>query len=311
MGIRELICQPTTVIRHPSTTSYLYNMEKTVCICGAGTMGRGITLTIARQGINAILYDLNPETITVASSLIEKELEQELEKKRISPIQKENILRHIVFTSQITDCRAPLIIEAIIEKTESKTDLFQELSKINDEETIYATNTSSLSVTAIATQTHFPEKIIGLHFFNPANRMKLVEIVKTKYTTQELVNRMTDFVISLEKTPVVCRDEPGFIVNHVARPFYLEALRLAEQEIAGMDKIDLLMESAGFKMGPFHLMDLIGNDINYTVSCVLYEKLGKPARLKPSTLQEEIVKKGDLGKKTSRGFFQYNKPIAE
>jgi 3-hydroxybutyryl-CoA dehydrogenase len=141
--------------------------------------------------------------------------------------------------------------------------------------------------------------------------MKLVEIIRTKYNTDEIVNRISAFVKQIQKTPVICQDKPGFIVNHVARPFYLEALRLVEEKIADMSTIDKIMESAGFNMGPFHLMDLIGNDINYTVSCSLYESLGKPPRLKPSSLQEALVKQGLLGKKTGNGFFQYAKSPSE
>jgi 3-hydroxybutyryl-CoA dehydrogenase len=249
--------------------------------------------------------------ITKAAGLIYRELEQELEKKRIGPDEKDNIFRQIRFTSSITDCRAPLIIEAIVENPAAKESLLTELGRINPETTIYATNTSSLSVTRIAEQTHFSERIVGLHFFNPANRMRLVEIVRTKYNSDELSRRMAAFVVQLGKTPVICKDDPGFIVNRVARPFYLEALRLAEKPIADIATIDKLMESAGFKMGPFHLMDLIGNDINYMVSCSVYEALGKPARLKPSGRQEELVKKGSLGKKTGTGYFQYSKNSPE
>ena len=284
-------------------------METEVCICGAGTMGRGIALTVASHGMRTILYDLSAEMITRSASLIEKELDESLIKKRISLSEKEKILGLIHFTSSVQDCQAPLLIEAIIEKTGVKTALFAQLAIINTEKTIFATNTSSLSVTAIAEQTSFPERIIGLHFFNPANRMKLVEIIRTKYNSDQLVNRMTAFAGQLDKTAVICRDSPGFIVNHVARPFYLEALRLAEKQIAEPGTIDRLMESAGFKMGPFHLMDLIGNDINYTVSTTLYEAMGRPARLKPSGVQEEKVKQGLLGKKTGQGFFQYSKSI--
>jgi 3-hydroxybutyryl-CoA dehydrogenase len=285
-------------------------MEKEVCICGAGTMGRGITLTAASHGMRTILYDLNPEMVSAAAVMIEKELEQELLKKRISEQEKKNIFGHISFTSSITDCRAPFIIEAIVEKKEAKAGLFRELAGFNSEETIFATNTSSLSITGIAEQTSFPERIIGLHFFNPASRMKLVEIIRTKYISEQSVKRTTAFALQLGKTAVLCLDAPGFIVNHVARPFYLEALRLAEQEIADLSTIDKLMESAGFKMGPFHLMDLIGQDINYTVSCSLYEALGRAERLKPSGMQENLVKQGLLGKKTGRGFFQYSKPVS-
>jgi 3-hydroxybutyryl-CoA dehydrogenase len=282
-------------------------MEKAVCICGAGTMGRGIALAAASRGIDSILYDLNPDMISKAASGIETELDKELAKKRISNLERLQIDRHISFTTKLADCRAPVIIEAIIENADVKAALFVELAKFNSRETIFATNTSSLSVTRIAGQTAFPEKIIGLHFFNPANRMKLVEIVHTSYTSTETLERTTAFAIQLGKTPVTCKDSPGFIVNRVARPFYLEALRLAERETADMATIDKLMESAGFKMGPFHLMDLIGNDINYTVSGSLYEALGRPARLRPSSLQETNVKQGYLGRKTGRGFFQYAK----
>jgi 3-hydroxybutyryl-CoA dehydrogenase len=279
--------------------------ESKICVCGAGTMGRGIALAIAGHGVDVILYDLNGGMLQNARALIEKELDQELEKKRITADQKTSVLGRISYTTLISDCRAPLIIEAIIEKPEAKSELFIELAKHNTEQTVFASNTSSLSILQIAEQSPFPEKIIGLHFFNPATRMKLVEIIRTKYTSQTLIDRMVVFVKRLGKTPVVCKDAPGFIVNHVARPFYLEALRLAETGITDMETIDRLMESAGFKMGPFHLMDLIGNDINYTVSCSLYEALGKPDRLKPSSLQEENVKQGRLGRKTGGGFFQY------
>ncbi|MEJ0081156.1 MAG: 3-hydroxyacyl-CoA dehydrogenase NAD-binding domain-containing protein [Puia sp.] len=232
-------------------------------------------------------------------------------KKRISLAEKEEILGRIQFTTSLQDCQAPLLIEAILEKTEVKSALFIQLAKINSEKTIFATNTSSLSVTAIAEQTSFPERIIGLHFFNPANRMKLLEIIRTKYISDQVVKRIETFAGQLEKTAVICRDSPGFIVNHVARPYYLEALRLAEKQIAEPGTIDRLMESAGFKMGPFHLMDLIGSDINYTVSSTLYEAMGRPLRLKPSGLQEEMLKQGLLGKKTGRGFFQYDKANSE
>src|ERR1700712_1526350 len=207
-------------------------MEKKVCICGAGTMGRGIALAVAGSGVETILYDLHDEMISVARQHIEQELKLAFEKKRISETEKENTFQRIRFTSAVTDCQSPLIIEAIAEKTDIKSALFRALAVFNSQETIYASNTSSLSVTEIAEQTGFRERILGLHFFNPANRMKLVEIVQTKYTTDDLLNRMKAFALMLGKTPVVCRDAPGFIVNHVARPFYLEALRLAEDGIA-------------------------------------------------------------------------------
>lgn len=286
-------------------------MEKSVCICGAGTMGRGIALAVAGNGMDTVLYDLSAVSISNAQQNIERELNLAFEKKRIGEDEKEIIFQRIKFTSSLGECQSPLIIEAIAEKISSKSGLFRDLALLNSQETIYASNTSSLSVTEIAEQTPFPERIIGLHFFNPANRMKLVEIIQTKYTTDQMLKRMRDFALTLGKTPVVCRDAPGFIVNHVARPFYLESLRLAEEGVADINQIDRLVESAGFKMGPFHLMDLIGNDINYSVSQSLYEALNKPARLKPSAMQQEKVKLGLLGIKSGGGFFHYNKPPAE
>jgi 3-hydroxybutyryl-CoA dehydrogenase len=289
--------------------AYLYNMEKDICICGAGTMGRGIALAAASHGIRTLLYDLNPALLSSAAGLIEKELEQDYIKKRISAVEKRNISGLISFTGSLTDCRASFIIEAIIENKEAKSGLFLELAGFHSADTVFATNTSSLSITEIADLTPFPERIIGMHFFNPANRMKLVEVIRTKMVSEQIVKRTSAFAGQLGKTAVVCQDAPGFIVNHVARPFYLEALRLAEQG-ADIFTIDILMESAGFKMGPFHLMDLIGQDINYTVSRSLYEALDRAERLKPSGLQENLVKQGLLGKKSGRGFFEYSKPAA-
>jgi 3-hydroxybutyryl-CoA dehydrogenase len=281
-------------------------MQETLCICGAGTMGSGIALSAAQNGLNVILYDLDPGRAPGARLEIEKDLQEQVKKKRIGAGEKKDILHRIRFTSTINECRAGSIIEAIAESTEAKVDLFKELDKVNDPSTIFASNTSSLYIKNIAEQTAFPERIIGMHFFNPANRMKLVEIVKTDHLRDESIQRIRELAVRMGKTPVVCADAPGFIVNHVARRYYLEALRLAENEIADVNTIDRLMEAAGFKMGPFHLMDLIGNDINYTVSCSLYEAMGRPARLKPSPLQELKVKRGELGRKTGKGFFEYH-----
>jgi 3-hydroxybutyryl-CoA dehydrogenase len=282
-------------------------METSVCICGAGTMGRGIAIALAASGFETILFDPNTGVVDKASSLIEKELNQEVERKRMQADEKKKIIQRINFTTSISDCRGDIIIEAILEDRETKSALFLELNKINSPESIFATNTSSISVTEIAEKSSFDQRIIGLHFFNPANRMKLVEIIRTKYNADWVVNRIIAFAKKIGKTPVLCTDSSGFIVNRVARPFYLESLRLAEQEIADISSVDKLMESAGFKMGPFHLMDLIGIDINYSVSCSLYNSLKRPDRLKPSTLQESLVKKETLGRKTGSGFFQYAK----
>ena len=278
-------------------------MSDSLCICGAGTMGSGIALSAAAHKIPVILYDLDPARLFKAWLEIEKDLHQQVKKSRISEEDKKEIFHRIRFTSLLNECRAGIIIEAIIEKTEAKVALFMELEKINDPETLFASNTSSLSIKTIAEQTAFPDRIIGMHFFNPATRMKLVEIIQTDHLSEDSIQRIRELAARMGKTSVICQDAPGFIVNHVARPFYLEALRLAEMEIADIETIDRLVEAAGFKMGPFHLMDLIGNDINYTVSCSLYEALGKPARLKPSFLQELKVKAGGIGEEDGERIF--------
>jgi 3-hydroxybutyryl-CoA dehydrogenase len=198
-----------------------------------------------------------------------------------------------------------LVIEAVIEKSEVKISLFNQLAALNNDETIFATNTSSLSVSAIAKEILNPERVAGLHFFNPAPIMKLVEVVKGEQTSDETISQLTNLTKALEKTPVVCKDSPGFIVNRVARPYYIESLRLVEEGVTSLEIIDRLLESKGFKMGPFKLMDLIGNDVNYAVSSSVYEQLNQPERLKPSPIQKEKVEKGELGKKTGKGYYDY------
>jgi 3-hydroxybutyryl-CoA dehydrogenase len=200
------------------------------------------------------------------------------------------------------------VIEAIIERSPEKIALLNQLAELNHSETIFATNTSSLSVTDIAGKVQHPGRVAGMHFFNPPVLMKLVELVQTENTNPRVLETLTALCASVGKTVVQCKDVPGFIVNRVARPFYLEALHLAEQQQAGIETIDRLMEASGFRMGPFRLMDLIGNDINYAVSLSLYEALNRPARLKPSALQQQMVADRALGKKTGKGFYDYVEP---
>ncbi|HEX4373128.1 MAG TPA: 3-hydroxyacyl-CoA dehydrogenase NAD-binding domain-containing protein [Puia sp.] len=280
-------------------------MPQKICICGAGTMGSGIAQVAAQSGFNTILYDVSEEYLSKAKSKIKKDLQTLVEKNKISSAEKGTISNKLFFTNNIKDCVADIIIEAIIEKPEAKTELFDHLSKMNSAQTIFATNTSSLSVTEIAKTITHPEKFIGMHFFNPAPIMKLVEVVNTNFTNENTTQTIIELAKKFGKTPVLCKDAPGFIVNHVARPYYLEALKLIEQGISDLNTIDLLMEASGFKMGPFRLMDLIGNDINYAVSCSVYEAMNKPERLKPSSIQKERVEKNELGKKTGKGYYPY------
>lgn len=280
-------------------------MVQTICVCGAGTMGSGIAQAAAQQGIYTLLYDVQSPALEKAKAGITKNLQQLVDRKKLSETEKNEVLSRIHFVSDINDCLADVIIEAVIEKPNIKVSLFNQLAEVNHSEVVMATNTSSLSVTEIAEKVIRPERVIGMHFFNPATIMKLVEVVNTSYTNEQTTQTIVMLAKQMGKTPVLCKDAPGFIVNHVARPYYLEALKLAEKGIGDFDTIDSLMESTGFKMGPFRLMDLIGNDINYSVSTEVYEALGHPERLKPSYIQKEKVEKGELGRKSGKGYYEY------
>jgi len=277
-----------------------------ICICGAGTMGSGIAQAAASSGFYAILYDLNDVVLEKAKASIEKNLQSLIEKRKITGNAREETLNNLRFTNNLHDCLGDVIIEAIIEKPEAKIALFNQLAEINHSETAFASNTSSLSITQIAKGVKNPERVIGMHFFNPATIMRLVEVVNTEFTNNQTTNTIIELAKLMNKTPVICKDSPGFIVNRVARPFYIESLRLVEEELIDFTKIDSLMESTGFKLGPFKLMDLIGNDINYAVSCSVYEQLKKPDRLLPSEIQKQKVEIGQLGKKTGKGYYDYN-----
>jgi 3-hydroxybutyryl-CoA dehydrogenase len=278
---------------------------RTVAVCGAGTMGAGIAQVCAMAGFDTLLFDVNEAALSSGKTKIETELKKLEEKNRISQTVATETWARLQFTSDINDCKGDLIIEAIIEKMEAKLALFQQLIQKNTEQTILATNTSSLSVQQIEMSLNSTQQLIGLHFFNPAPLMKLVEIVKTNRTTTETLDTMLSFVERLNKTGVVCKDAPGFIVNRVARPYYIESLRLVEERMTTIETADRLLEAIGFKMGPFKLMDLIGNDVNYAVSCSVYEQLDKPDRLKPSFIQKEKVEEGELGKKSGKGYYEY------
>lgn len=280
-------------------------MVQTICVCGAGTMGSGIAQSAAQHGIYTLLFDLNPQALEKAKDSITKNLQQLVDRNKIPEAEKASILSRIQFVSAINDCLADVVIEAIIEKAEIKVAMFNQLAEVNHSEVVMATNTSSLSVTQIAEKVRHPERVIGMHFFNPATIMKLVEVVNTSFTNDQTTQMTLALAKQMGKTPVLCKDAPGFIVNHVARPYYLEALKLAESGISDFDTIDSLLEASGFKMGPFRLMDLIGNDINFAVSTGVYEALGRPERLKPSYIQKEKVEKGELGRKTGKGYYEY------
>ncbi len=276
-----------------------------ICVCGAGTMGSGIAQAAAQAGFATILYEVNEPVLEKAKTGIARNLQSLVEKGKMPAEQKEKIYGLIRFTDDLQSCLADVFIEAIVEKPELKIALFNQLAELNHGDVIFASNTSSLSITAIAKEVLHPGRVIGMHFFNPATIMKLVEVVNTPMTSEATTETIIALARQLNKTPVVCTDSPGFIVNRVARPYYIESLRLLEAGHTDPEQLDRLLEATGFRMGPFKLMDLIGHDINYAVSCSVWEQLNRPERLKPSPLQEEKVKQGNLGKKTGEGFYKY------
>ncbi len=276
-----------------------------IAVCGAGTMGVGIAQCAAQNGFYTLLFDVNEATLENAKKTISLSLQKLEEKQKITTLEKSKILQRIQFISDVQFCLADVIIEAIVERVEAKVALLNQLAEINHGETIFATNTSSLSVTEIAAQVVHPHRVIGMHFFNPATIMKLVEVVHTKYSNAEMVQTIVQLATAMQKTAVLCKDEPGFIVNRVARHYYLEALLIAENENIELKNIDNLLENVGFKLGPFALMDLIGNDINYAVTESLYNANDKAIRFVPSILQKHKVLENKLGKKTGEGFYKY------
>jgi len=282
------------------------NTIKTIIVCGAGTMGSGIAQVAATAGFKVIQFDLNESMLVKAGQSIKKSLQKFVEKGKISPEVVDSALSNIHYTADITECKGELVIEAIIEKKDAKVGLFNQLFMNNGPQLMVASNTSSISIDLIAESITYPSQLVGMHFFNPAPMMKLVEVIKGKYTNPTVVEQIADLALIMQKTPVICKDSPGFIVNRVARPYYLEAMHLVQNGKATIEQVDAVLTSIGFKMGPFKLMDLIGLDINYSVSTIVWEDLGKPLRLKPAAIQKDKIDQGLLGVKTKKGFYQYD-----
>ena len=280
-------------------------MIQTVGIIGAGTMGSGIAQVAAQSGFPALLFDINNEVLEKAKGNIKQSLQSLVEKEKITSEESINIFQRIRFVNDITQCIADIFIEAIVEKIEAKISMFNQLAAINSAEVIFSTNTSSLSVSDIQSGISNPQRVVGMHFFNPAPVMKLVEVVKGDQTADTIAEKVYHLCLQFNKTPVVCKDAPGFIVNRVARHYYLEAMKMVEQGVASFETVDTIMESIGFKMGPFKLMDLIGMDVNLAVSQSLYDAFDAAERFKPSAIQKDKVAKGELGRKTGKGFYKY------
>lgn len=278
---------------------------QTIGIAGAGTMGAGIAQVTATNGFATILFDIQESMLQKAKAGIEKSLESLVQKQKLSVEQKTDILSRITYTTQVNQLSADLIIEAIVERLDIKQQFFKDVAAANSEHCILATNTSSIPVTQIAAGVPNPKRFLGIHFFNPAPIMKLVEIISGAETEPSVANYCKQLIEGMGKTCVMAADAPGFIVNRVARHYYVESLLLAEERVADFETIDALMESSGFKMGPFKLMDLIGVDTNFSVTNSIYNLFHQDGKFRPSRIQKQKVDAGHHGRKSGKGFYTY------
>ncbi|MFN1219339.1 3-hydroxyacyl-CoA dehydrogenase NAD-binding domain-containing protein [Chryseobacterium kwangjuense] len=280
---------------------------KNIGIIGAGTMGVGIAQVAATAGCKVVLFDANAPQIDKALSGLEKTLQKLVEKAKISQEKATEIRNNIVKGEALQDLKdSDLVIEAIIENKDIKTKVFTELETYVSENCIIGSNTSSISITSLGAELKKPERFIGIHFFNPAPLMPLVEIIPSLLTEKSLADKMYDLMKEWGKTPVIAKDIPGFIVNRIARPYYGEGLRIVEENLATPEQVDEAMKTLGnFKMGPFELMDLIGVDVNFSVTTTVYKDYFYDPKYKPSLLQQRMSEAKLHGRKTGKGFYDY------
>lgn len=278
-----------------------------VGIIGAGTMGIGIAQVAATNGCKVWVYDANPKQVETATVGLEKTLTRLVDKEKISAEKMVEILANISIATELKDFKdCELVIEAIIENKEIKTKVFTELESHVSENCVISSNTSSISITSLGAELKKPERFIGIHFFNPAPLMPLVEIIPSLLTEKSLAEKMYTLMKDWGKTPVIAKDIPGFIVNRIARPFYGEGLRIVEENIATLEQVDDAMRTLGnFKMGPFELMDLIGVDVNFSVTTTVYKDYFNDPKYKPSLLQQRMSEAKLHGRKTGKGFYDY------
>lgn len=281
--------------------------ELIVGVIGSGSMGSGIAQVAAQAGHQVFLNDSNGEALERAAKGHQKIFTRLVEKGRMEEAEAQACAKRITYTQRLEDLKnCGLTIEAIIEDLEIKQGLFQELEMICGDEAVLATNTSTLSVVGIGSKLKDPSRVIGLHFFNPAPLMALVEVVPSMTTRVGLADEMKELMSAWGKVPVIAKDTPGFIVNRVARPFYGESIRILEEGIADEATIDwALKEMGGFRMGPFELMDLIGNDVNFAVTSTAFKSFYYDPRYRPSIIQQRMVEAGLLGRKSGKGYYDY------
>ena len=284
---------------------------KNVGIIGAGSMGIGIAQIASTSDCNVFIFDQNKSASEQAVKKLEKVLIRLIEKGKISPIKKDSILSNIKIVESLESMKdSDLIIEAIVENSAAKKEIFCQIESIVSNDCVLATNTSSISITSLASCLKNPIRFIGIHFFNPAPIMPLVEIIPALQTNSNLVKEIHQLLLNWNKKPVVAKDTPGFIVNRIARPFYSEALRIYEEQIADFKTIDFAMKHiGGFRMGPFELMDFIGNDVNYAVTESVFKAFYYDPRYKPSFTQKQYADAGWHGRKSSKGYYDYGDNI--
>jgi len=278
-----------------------------IAVIGAGTMGSGIAQVAATAGCSVQLVDAFPEALQRAEKNLQATLAKLVEKGKISQEESARIAGNIRYESSVSALsNAQLVIEAIVENLEVKRKLFAELESIVSADCILASNTSSLSIASIAASCKKSNRVIGIHFFNPAPLMQLVEVIPAVQTSTEVRDQITTTITAWKKTVALCKDTPGFIVNRVARPFYSESIRLYEEGTADYATIDQAMKTLGFRMGPFELMDFIGNDVNYAVTESVFTSFYFDPRYKPSFTQKRLSEAGFLGRKSGRGYYDYS-----
>ncbi|MCP2042714.1 3-hydroxyacyl-CoA dehydrogenase NAD-binding domain-containing protein [Pontibacter sp. HSC-36F09] len=278
---------------------------KTIGIVGAGTMGQGIAQICAQAGYKTILFDINAQVLKKAEATTVMNLDKGIERGKLTEAQKKAALANLTYTGDTLQLNCNVIIEAVVERLEVKQSIFKDLDAVNTPDTIFASNTSSIPITRIAAGIPHPERVVGMHFFNPAHIMKLVEVISGAATSPEVAETIRQLALKLDKKPVMAKDAPGFIVNRVARHFYVEGLKLLEEGVTDAKGIDRLMQASGFKMGPFELMDLIGVDTNFSVTSSMFEAFHYDPKFRPSRIQQQKVDAGHHGRKSGKGFYDY------